>query len=162
MGVTISHKFIGPNGESNLMFLNLLMTYLAAADQPSGISSVNILTLISGAVLNAGGLAWWIRSGTDMKIAQKEAAEAKHKSDEALTLSRVLESRVGNLDIILAEIRSRMVKLDKVDEMVSAVKYIEEAVTKHLVPRAELQQQWKGDNERFSRLEEDVRELKKA
>jgi hypothetical protein len=126
------------------------------------LASTGTFVVCLGAILNAGGLAWWIRSGTDMKMAQRDAKEAKQKADEASTKSFVLESRVNQLDTIVSEIRTRMAKLDKVDEMVASVKFIQEAVTMSMVPRAELARQWKADEERFKRVEDDLRDLKDA
>lgn len=122
------------------------------------------LSVIFGVLLNGGALAWWVRSGTDMKLAQKDATEAKRESREALTKANVLESRVNQQDTIINEIRTRMAKLDRVDELVAIAKYIGEKVDKLenvVVPRSENEKVWKADEERFTRLEADVRDLKK-
>lgn len=121
------------------------------------------VSLFMGVLLNGGALAWWVRSGTDMKFAQKDAAEAKKKADEALTKTNVVESRVNQQDTIINEIRSRMAKLDRVDELVAIAKYIGEKVDKLesvVVPRSENEKVWKADEERFTRIESDVRDLK--
>jgi hypothetical protein len=128
---------------------------------------LNTLTLVTGALLNAGGLAWWIRSGTDMKMAQRDASEAKEKAQEASTKSHVLESRINQQDIIIGEIRSRMAKLDRVDEIVASVKYIdlsvkqiEEAISKNMVPRIELERVWQSDDTRYEVLEKGIRDIR--
>jgi hypothetical protein len=149
--------------------MNIRMTILAMildATTPS-FGGLSILTLVSGALLNAGGLAWWIRSGTDMKMAQRDATEAKDKAHEAATKSHVLESRINQQDIIISEIRSRMAKLDRVDEIVTSVKYIdlavkqiEEAVSKNMVPRIEMERVWQSDDTRYALLEKGMRDLR--
>lgn len=122
--------------------------------QQTGLNNLSLLGIIFGALLNAGALTWWVRSGTDMKMAQKDASEAKKKAEEAATSTRVLESRVNQQDTIISEIRNRMAKLDRVDEMVAAVRMIEEAVSKGLVPRTEHEKVWKADDDRFERQAE--------
>lgn len=133
-----------------------MLNFLAFFSDPGASSwsgDLTILGMVSAAILNAGGLAWWIRSGTDMKMAQRDAAEARQKSEESLTKSTVLESKVNSLDTIVGEIRTRMAKLDRVDEMLTSVRIIEEAVNKHMVPRSEIESQWRNDDARFNRLE---------
>jgi hypothetical protein len=127
------------------------------------IANLNVgwLSFIFGVLLNGGALAWWVRSGTDMRLTQRDSADAKKKAEDALTKANVLESRVNQQDTIINEIRTRMAKLDRVDELVAAAKFIEEAVTKHMVPRSEHEKVWKSEEERFSRIEGDIRELKK-
>jgi hypothetical protein len=127
------------------------------------ITNLNVgwLSLIFGVLLNGGALAWWVRSRTDMRLTQRDSADAKKKAEDALTKANVLESRVNQQDTIINEIRTRMAKLDRVDELVAAAKFIEEAVTKNMVPRSEHEKVWKSEEERFSRIEGDIRELKK-
>jgi septal ring factor EnvC (AmiA/AmiB activator) len=135
---------------------------LETQNTATGLNPYSVIALVFSGLLGSGALAWFIRSGTDMKMASKDATEARKKADEAHTKASVLESRVNQQDTIISEIRSRMSKLDKVDEMVAAVEFIKNAFQQHLVPRQEHERQWRADEERFERLERDILALKRS
>lgn len=120
----------------------------------------NTAAIITAAVLiGAATLSFWLKYGTAIAIAAKEASDAKRDAAEAKNKSTVLESRVNQQDTIIVEIRTRMAKLDLVDEIKASAKFIEEAV-KNIVPRAEQEAKWQTMEQRFARLEADVREIK--
>jgi GTP cyclohydrolase FolE2 len=110
-----------------------------------------------GILLSGGGLAWWIRSGTTVTIAKIDATEARRKADEIAARTAVMESRLNQMDTILAEIRGRLGKLDRVDELVASAKFIEDAI-RQMVPRVEQDGKWANYEQRFTRLEADLRE----
>jgi archaellum component FlaC len=126
----------------------------------------SILLLVFGIVLSSGALIWWINAGFDMKLAQRDSAEAKKKADEVTTKVAVVESKVAEHSNILEEIRTRLSKLDRVDEMVAAVAYIKETVAQNAthvaksVPREEHEHKWQSDSERFNRIEADLTRVK--
>src|SRR5690348_8178303 len=108
--------------------------------------------------LNVAALACWLRSGTYMKIAHRHATEVKRDAAEAKAKSTVLGSRVNKQDTIIIEIRTRMAKLDRADELVPSAKFIEKAV-RQIVPRSEQEAKWQTVEQRFARIEADVRNI---
>jgi len=121
---------------------------------PIDITSAPALVTAFSILLGGGAVAWWLRSGVTIALAQRDAAEAKKDSRESLAKSHVLESRVNQQDTIINEIRTRMAKLDRVDELVASAKFIEEAVSK-MMPRSE-QEAWRQSIEqRIARVEQD-------
>lgn len=118
----------------------------------STIASGPALITAFATVIGGGALAFWMKYATTITIAAKDANEAKRDAAEAKAKSTVSESRINQQDTIITEIRTRMAKLDRVDELVASAKFIEEKLSK-IVPREEQEQ-------RFARLEADVREIK--
>lgn len=125
---------------------------------PVEITSIPALLTAFSGLIGCGAVAWWLRSGIDLRLAQRDAAEARKESRESLTKSSVLESRVNQQDTIINEIRTRMAKLDRVDELVAVAKYIEEAI-KQMMPRSEQEAKWEAMEQRMARLESDVRHV---
>jgi uncharacterized coiled-coil protein SlyX len=125
---------------------------------PADITNIPAIITALGGLLSLGAGAWWIRSGTTVVLAQKDAAEARRRSEDNDKRTAVLESRVNQQDTIINEIRTRLAKLDRVDELVAMAKYIEEAI-KQLVPRSEQETIWQAWEKRFARLESDVRSI---
>lgn len=121
-------------------------------------TSIPAIVTAFSVLLSGGAVAWWIRSGTNIVLAQRDAAEARKKSEETATRQQVLESRVNQQDTIINEIRTRLGKLDRVDELVASAKFIEEAIRK-MVPRSEQEAKWENWEQRFIRLEDDVRSI---
>lgn len=105
-------------------------------------------------VIGTGALAWFMRSNTRLVLSEKNSEEAKVKAERAETRSQVLESRANQQDTIINEIRTRMAKLDRVDELVAAAKFIEEAVGK-MITRTELDAWRQSIEQRISRVEQD-------
>jgi hypothetical protein len=125
---------------------------------PLDLTNIPAIVFTFGGPLNVGALAWWVRSGTDMKIAHRDATEAKRDAAEAKAKSTVLGSRVNKQDTIIIEIRTRMAKLDRADELVPSAKFIEKAV-RQIVPRSEQEAKWQTVEQRFARIEADVRNI---
>jgi hypothetical protein len=139
--------------------------------QFSGLSTLsstygNTIAVI-GALLSSGAVAWYFRSGQKVVIASKEAAEAKelamafsNKSTLLEVKMGALESRIDMQENLVQEIRQRLGKLDKVDELCISVNFIRETITNSFVPRSEHDKQWDADEGRFQRIEQDVKELR--
>jgi hypothetical protein len=96
----------------------------------------------------------------DSADAVKRSEESKTKSEETKAKVDVLESRVNQQEVIIGEIRNRMSKLDRVDEIITSVHYIESAITSSLVPRKEIERQWVSDNTRMVMLEREIESLR--
>ena len=139
---------------------------LVFADQPAPNGVIGYVALALGIIMNLGAAAWWWNSGMNLRITQKDAEDSKTRSEEAKTKSEdtrskveVLESRINQQETIVNEIRARMGKLDRVDEVVTAVRFIEDAVNKSLVPRAEQERQWRADDNRFVSIENAIKNI---
>ncbi len=143
--------------------------------QEATTNSFGIFLAALGLILSSGAFAWFFRSGTTVRIADMTARQALQKADETSPKVTTLESRIdevgriaeaahskaevqgvriGQIETtvaehgaIIQEIRTRMAKLDRVDEVVAAVQSMREVVMR----------QWENDERRFNRVETDVR-----
>lgn len=122
------------------------------------ITNIPAIVTAFGGLLGCGAVAWFIRSGTSVVLAQKDSSEARRKAEENDKRTAVLESRMNQQDTIINEIRTRLAKLDRVDELVASAKFIEEAV-RQIVPRTEQESKWQSIEQRFARIESDVRAI---
>jgi chromosome segregation ATPase len=152
-------------------------------------SPLGITLTIFGLLSSGGALTWWWRSGTKVDMADRTATEANKKIDEALpelaalktqmatalTTAAEAKAKAETLDArvtavqteatqhgaVIEEIRTRMAKLDRVDEIVGAVNMMRDVVNK-TVPRDEVLLGRQYDAQRFDRLEVDIRQLQTA
>jgi hypothetical protein len=150
------------------------------------VDAFGVASVIIGGLLTSGALAWWMKMGSVVRLAQSDSARAldhvsgmtpkvsvletnvahvqgvtaKISEDHAMLIPRVtdLEGRVRHTETITEEIRSRMGKLDKIDEMGVMVQNLVTTVTDNLVPRKEIEMQQRNDDQRMARIEQDVRD----
>lgn len=91
-----------------------------------------ILSIASGVLLSGGALAWFIRSGTDMRIAQMNAVDAKKKSEELAITVGTLQTQVAQHETVLTEIRSMLhdiqSQLGKFAGLATAIEFIRDTV----------------------------------
>lgn len=120
---------------------------------PADITNIPGVVTAFGCLLSIGAVTWFIRSGTAVVLAQRDAGEARKDAAEAKLKANALESRVNQQDTIINEIRTRMSPLEKIPELVAAMEFIKDAVTKQMVPRAEHEAKWQSIEQRISRLE---------
>lgn len=134
---------------------------------PNGIL-IAIISIVFSAIVGGGGVAWWFRSGTNMKLAEVNATSALAKADALTTQAMALSVTSGQHEALIQEIRTRMSKLDKIDEMATTVAFMRDAtsnIVNHMVPRAEVERKWDADDAKFIRIEaqiDDLRETQKA
>jgi hypothetical protein len=145
-----------------MMLASLAMAVLIQTSQTGtplqGLGVLPAVMSILGVLGIGGAIAFVLKYGTRLSIAELAAQEGKTKGDAATTKTAVLESRVNQQDAIINTIVTRMAKLDKVDEMAAIVANIKEIVERHLVPRAEHEMRWNGCTEKFARLEELIKD----
>ncbi len=141
------------------MLAQITANSTAQATQIPNSTLLAILTMVLATFIGGGGLAWWFRSGVDLKLTQQNASSALSKADSTATQIVEIAAKQGQHDVFIEEIRSRMSKLDKIDGMATAVEFVKTAtenITAHLVPRPELERQWEADARRFQHIEASI------
>ena len=139
----------------------------AQGSQPNTLPNsllVALLSVVFSVIVGGGGVAWWLRSGTTMKVAEINATSALAKADTLVTQAATLAIQTGQHEALIQEIRTRMGKLDKIDEMATTVAFMKEAtsnIVSHMVPRAEIERKWNSDDEKFASLADDIDDLRK-
>lgn len=111
---------------------------------------LEITSLIVSLVLTSGAAGFFVRYGTRLALVERLVETSQLVS---------LHPRLTLVESAVQEIKASLQELKLLPKIASQLEAMQEGF-RQMVPRAEHEGRWKANDERFSALEQDVRNLK--
>jgi predicted RNase H-like nuclease (RuvC/YqgF family) len=125
-------------------------------------TGTEIISILIALIVSSGALAFVLRFGTRMALAERDATNALKKTEQHTKEIGNLDGKVGHMEAVMEDIKKHLAKLDGLEEIranVQSMKQRLDETLEEVVPRSELELRLKQSEEQVDDLKEEVRRL---